>query len=226
MRATCDPGDEVILHEPSYVAYIPAIVFAGGKPVLVPTRVERRLRARSGGRRGGHHAADEGPVPGLPVQPDRRRAAATRSRPSWPTSPSATTCSCTATRSTTGWCTATTATRRSARCRHARPDDPHRRLLEGVRDDRLAGRLRGARRAGILEGLVKVHQYGIMSAPTTAQDAALVAVINGPRQDVERMVDEYDRRRRMFVEGLNAIGLPTFEPRGAFYAFPDIARPG
>jgi aminotransferase len=77
----------------------------------------------------------------------------------------------------------------------------------------------------LIEGLVKVHQYQIMSAPTTAQDAALVA-LTVAEQDVVRMVGEYDRRRRMFVDGLNRIGLPTVEPRGAFYAFPRIAGTG
>jgi aminotransferase len=77
----------------------------------------------------------------------------------------------------------------------------------------------------LLEGIVKVHQYQIMSAPTTAQDAALVA-LTGAEADVVRMVEEYDRRRRLLVDGLNRIGLPTFEPRGAFYAFPDISGTG
>jgi aminotransferase len=75
--------------------------------------------------------------------------------------------------------------------------------------------------AAILEGIVKVHQYGIMSAPTTAQDAALEALVGG-EADVERMLAEYDRRRRLVVDGFNAIGLRTFEPRGAFYAFPEV----
>jgi len=75
--------------------------------------------------------------------------------------------------------------------------------------------------ASILEGIVKVHQYGIMSAPTTAQDAALEAIVGG-EADVERMRTEYDRRRRLLVDGLNALGLRTFEPRGAFYAFPEV----
>ena len=79
--------------------------------------------------------------------------------------------------------------------------------------------------APILEGMLKVHQYGIMSAPTTAQDAALVAVVEG-EPEVERMVAEYDRRRRLIVDGLNALGLETFEPRGAFYAFPKITSTG
>jgi aminotransferase len=70
-----------------------------------------------------------------------------------------------------------------------------------------------------------VHQYEIMSAPTTAQDAALVA-LSGAEQDVQRMVAEYDRRRKMFVAGLERLGLRTFEPRGAFYAFPEIRSSG
>jgi aminotransferase len=72
---------------------------------------------------------------------------------------------------------------------------------------------------------VKVHQYGIMSAPTVAQDAALIALRDG-EPDVLRMLAEYDRRRRLLVDGLNALGLETFEPRGAFYAFPRIASTG
>jgi aminotransferase len=77
----------------------------------------------------------------------------------------------------------------------------------------------------LLEGIVKVHQYEIMSAPTVAQDAAVTA-LTGAEQDVARMVAEYDQRRRMFVSGLNRIGLPTAEPRGAFYAFPSIRSTG
>ena len=79
--------------------------------------------------------------------------------------------------------------------------------------------------ADLLDGIIKVHQYIIMSAPTIAQDAALVALAEADA-DVERMVAEYDRRRRMFVAGLERIGLPTAEPRGAFYAFPSIAGSG
>ena len=75
-----------------------------------------RLRPRSGRRRGGDHAADEGAVPRLPVQPDRRRPAGRRPGRARPRSPSATTCSSTATRSTTASPTARTATGRSARC--------------------------------------------------------------------------------------------------------------
>lgn len=75
--------------------------------------------------------------------------------------------------------------------------------------------------AELLVGLARVHQFTIMSAPTSAQDAALEALKNGSG-DVSRMVAEYDRRRKLIVSGLNQIGLPTFEPHGAFYAFPKV----
>jgi len=79
--------------------------------------------------------------------------------------------------------------------------------------------------ADIIKGLVRIHQYTIMSAPTTAQDAAIEALKNG-EQYVNEMVTEYDRRRRLLVNGLNRLGLKTFEPRGAFYAFPNISASG
>ncbi|HAV76050.1 MAG TPA: pyridoxal phosphate-dependent aminotransferase [Anaerolineae bacterium] len=77
----------------------------------------------------------------------------------------------------------------------------------------------------LIQGLVRIHQYSIMSAPTTAQDAALEALKSG-NPFVEEMVKEYDRRRRLLVGGLNRLGLRTFEPRGAFYAFPNIQASG
>ncbi|NMC52565.1 MAG: aminotransferase class I/II-fold pyridoxal phosphate-dependent enzyme [Chloroflexi bacterium] len=79
--------------------------------------------------------------------------------------------------------------------------------------------------AEIIEGLVRLHQYTIMSAPTTAQSAAITALQEG-EPFVKQMVGEYDRRRRMMVEKLNAMGLPTFEPKGAFYTFPKVSVTG
>jgi aminotransferase len=77
----------------------------------------------------------------------------------------------------------------------------------------------------LLKGMLRIHQYTIMSAPTTAQFAALAALQVG-EPFVQDMIAEYDRRRRLIVSGLNRLGLPTFEPRGAFYAFPNIAVVG
>ena len=71
----------------------------------------------------------------------------------------------------------------------------------------------------------KIHQYTIMSAPTTAQIAAIRALEEG-QPFVEEMRAEYDRRRRLIVGGLNELGMPTFEPNGAFYAFPSIVASG
>ena len=77
----------------------------------------------------------------------------------------------------------------------------------------------------IIQCLTKLHQFGIMSAPTTSQYAAIEAMRNGD-VDIEKMRDEYDGRRRYLVEGLRRIGLPCFEPKGAFYVFPDIRGTG
>jgi aminotransferase len=77
----------------------------------------------------------------------------------------------------------------------------------------------------LLGAMRKVHQYTIMSAPTTAQAAAVVALEQG-EEHVEQMRQEYDRRRRLIVGGFNTLGLDCFEPRGAFYAFPSIAASG
>ena len=224
LRATCDPGDEVILHEPSYVSYVPAVVFAGGVVRHVPTRfeddfaldpaaVEAAVTPRTKALFLGYPCNPTGAVLPEDVQ-DELAAIAVR---------------------------------------HdllVYSDEIYDRLAYGGYRHRAMSALPGMRNrtvlmggfskayamtgwrvgylaapASILEGVVKVHQYGIMSAPTTAQDAALVALVEG-EADVERMVAEYDRRRRLLVDGLNALGLETFEPRGAFYAFPRISSTG
>jgi aminotransferase len=224
LRATCDPGDEVILHEPSYVAYVPAIVFAGGQVVPVPTRfeddfaldpaaVEAAITPRTKALFLGYPCNPTGAVLPPHVQEELARIAV----------------------------------------RHdllVYSDEIYDRLAYGTYHHRLFSSLPGMRDrtvvmggfskayamtgwrigwlaapAAIIEGILKVHQYTIMSAPTVAQDAALVALTDG-EPDVERMLGEYDRRRRMLVDGLNGIGLETFEPRGAFYAFPRITSTG
>lgn len=75
--------------------------------------------------------------------------------------------------------------------------------------------------AGFTQAMYKIHQYLIMSAPTMGQVAALQAIRFG-EDDVESMRQEYDRRRKLIVDGFNQLGLACFEPRGAFYAFPSI----
>ena len=224
LRATCDPGDEVILHEPSYVAYIPAIVFAGGTVVTVattfdddfaldPAAVEAAITPKTKALFLGYPANPTGAVLDDAVQDELARIARDHDLLVY-------------------------------------SDEIYDRLAYGTYRHRAFSSLPGMRertilmggfskayamtgwRVGwmcapkdILEGIVKVHQYGIMSAPTVAQDAALAA-LQGGEPAVQRMVAEYDRRRRLLVDGLNRMGLPTFEPRGAFYAFPDITSTG
>ena len=79
--------------------------------------------------------------------------------------------------------------------------------------------------AKIMGGLLRIHQFAVMCAPTMSQVAAFAALQQG-EEYVQEMVVEYDRRRKLIVKGLNEIGLPTFEPKGAFYAFPKISVTG
>ncbi len=81
--------------------------------------------------------------------------------------------------------------------------------------------------ADILGQMRKIHQYTIMSAPTTAQMAAITAMTDPAAEDaVLAMRESYDTRRKLLVAGLSSVGMPAFEPRGAFYAFPDIRISG
>ena len=77
----------------------------------------------------------------------------------------------------------------------------------------------------VIRQVTKIHQYAIMCAPTTAQYAAIEALEHGD-EAVAAMKEEYDMRRRLIVSGFNAIGLTCREPKGAFYAFPCIASTG
>jgi len=77
----------------------------------------------------------------------------------------------------------------------------------------------------LVSAMLKIHQYTVMCAPIMGQVAALEALRNG-LEEMEKMVESYNRRRRLVVEGFRQIGLPCHEPQGAFYAFPDIRGTG
>ncbi len=77
----------------------------------------------------------------------------------------------------------------------------------------------------IIAQMIKLHRYGIMSAPTTSQYAAIEAMNYGDG-DIESMREEYDGRRRFLLEGFRTLDIPCFEPRGAFYMFPDLRQFG
>jgi aminotransferase len=77
----------------------------------------------------------------------------------------------------------------------------------------------------ILAQMTKIHQFAIMCAPTTSQYAAVEALRHCD-EEVERMLEEYDERRKIIVSGFNRIGLECREPKGAFYAFPSVKSTG
>lgn len=79
--------------------------------------------------------------------------------------------------------------------------------------------------APIIKQMTKIHQFAIMSAPTTSQYAAIEALKNGDG-DIADMISEYDMRRRLVVNGFNRLGMDCFEPKGAFYCFPSIKKTG
>jgi aminotransferase len=223
MLATINPGDEVIIPEPAFVAYPACVIFADGSPIYIPTSAEQSFQ----------------------VDPDAIEAAITpRTRAiliGYPNNP-------------TGAVMPREALLRIAAIAEKHDllvfsDEIYDRLIYGVQHTCFAG-LPGMRERTVLMGgfskayamtgwrlgwiaapvdvisaTRKIHQYAIMSAPTTAQYAGLAALREGEQYCIE-MVAEYDRRRKTIVAGLNAIGLPTFEPQGAFYAFPRIAHLG
>ncbi len=224
MTALLDPGDEVIIPTPCFGAYQAEVILAGGVAVEIPSRMENNFQ----------------------LDPDEVRAAITPRTKiifiGYPSNP-------------TGAVAEREVLVEVARiaeehdllvisdeiydrlvygfqhvCFPALGESIQRRtiLLGGFSKSHAMTGWRIGYAAGpaeIIQGLLRVHQYTIMSAPTTAQDAALQAILQG-EPHVEQMVAEYDRRRKLIVSGMNRLGLTTFEPRGAFYAFPRVAASG
>ena len=223
LRAILDPGDEVLCPDPSYVAYEPAVLMAGGRFTPVPTNAagEFRLDAAEVAARAGERA--KALLFGFPANP----TGATMDR------------------------AALEAVARVAAERDLAvvSDELYARLtyegehacfpsIGGMRERTIL--IGGFSKAYAMTGwrvgwlaapeplaaaAMKVHQYVMMSAPTAAQYAAIAAIEEG-EGFVAGMLAEYDRRRRLMVDGLRAVGLPAFRPRGAFYAFPDIRATG
>lgn len=219
MLAVVDPGEEVIVVEPSYVSYKPSVQFAGGVPVVVETRVENDFQVDAA-------AIEQAITPrtkmifiGYPNNPtgavmSRQRlldiAAVAEKHDLLVLSDEL------YDRLVYGV---------EHVCFAALPGMKERTILLGgwSKNYAMTGWRVGyaAAPADILASIRKAHQYIVLSAPTMAQWAALEALQHG-EDSVQAMVREYDQRRNLIVSGLNHIGLRTFEPKGAFYAFPDI----
>ncbi len=224
-RALLNPGDEVLYHEPCYVSYNPSVALAYGKAIAVPTRVEDKFALRV-------EALEQAVTP-------RTRVLMLN----FPTNP-------------TGAIQPTDELEKIARfaLKHdliVITDEIYSELvyLEGYEHVSIAS-LPGMRERTLLlhgfskafamtgfrlgyacapqpliEAMMKIHQYGILCAPITSQVAAIEALENGAPA-VERMRQSYSQRRNLLLKGFAEMGLPCFEPGGAFYAFPEIRSLG
>lgn len=221
--ATLDPGDEVIIPHPCFVAYAPEVIFAGGTPVIVPTTVENNFQVTAEDIAATVTPRTKALLIGYPNNPTG--AVMSRERLDE---------------------IAAVVKRHDLL---VISDEIYDRLVYGVdhvcfpslpgmydRTVLLQGFSKAyamtgwrvgyiAAPADIMKMMRLVHQYTIMCAPTVSQHAALAALREGEPY-VQEMVAEYDRRRRLIVDGLNNIGLKCFEPQGAFYAFPSIEITG
>ena len=225
MTALLDPGDEVLVPTPCFVSYQPEVVLAGGVAVEVPLRAEDGFQPN---------------VDLLAQHLTPRTKAILINYPHNPTGAAAE-------RETMQALAAFAAEHDLI----VISDEIYDRLVYGVehvcfpalegawertillggfsKDYAMTGWRLGfaAAPAGLLQPMLRVHQYTVMTAPTPAQVAAITALeAEEAEEAVEAMRQAYNRRRRLIVDGLRAIGLPTVEPRGAFYAFPEIRHLG
>jgi aminotransferase len=223
LRAIVNPGDEVLYHEPCYVSYSPSIALAHGRAVAVSTR-----------------EADE-----FKLRPAALKAAITpRSKVlllNFPTNP------------TGAVLTASELEQIAAICREHNLlvitdeiyselsyAEPHTSIasLPGMRERTIflhgfskAFAMTGFRigyacaPAPLIDAMMRIHQYGILCAPIISQEAALEALRHG-RNDMLEMREHYRKRRNFLLHAFREMGLPCFEPRGAFYLFASIKPTG
>lgn len=223
LRAILDPGDEVLVVEPCYVSYEPVIRLAGGVPVFLKTKMENQFKL----------TPEE-----LETHITARTKAIIFCYPNNPTG---------STMSAEEWQALLPILQKHDLL--VISDEIYGELTYGRMHDSIAA-LPGMKERTILisgfskafamtgwrlgyvcaepellAGMLKIHQYTMLCAPTMAQMAALEALRHG-RSDMERMVESYRQRRNYVVDGFRHIGLDCHEPEGAFYAFPSITSTG
>ena len=222
-QALLDEGDEVISTDPSYVAYMPNVVFAGGRYVTVTTHASNGFQLEPGPLEDKITPATKALLLGYPSNP----TGAVLERSSLEAIAEV------VKRHDLFVISDEIYDRLVYDVEHVSvpslPDMRDRTILLGGFSKAYA--MTGWRlaytcaRSELTEAMMKVHQYVMMSAPTPAQFAALEAMVSG-EEDVRGMVAEYDRRRKLVVGALREMGLECAEPRGAFYAFPRIGSTG
>lgn len=223
MRALLDPGDEVIVPEPCFVAYKPAVIMAGGVPVTVRTRAEDEFRLQPADLEAAITPRTKAILIGYPNNP----TGATMSREDY--LPLAQLCAKHDLLVLSDEIYALLTYEGEHTCFATLPQMRERTVVFNGFSKAYA--MTGWRLgyacgpADIIEAINRLHAYTIMCAPVSAQVAALEALRHG-EHEMRKMIAEYDQRRRVFVKGFNDIGLPCFVPKGAFYAFPQVGHLG
>jgi aminotransferase len=222
-RAILDPGDEVIMADPGYVSYSSCVALAGGKAVMVPTHqknnfelgaddIEKKITDKTKAILIGYPANPTGAV--MSRDKLEKIAAVARRHNLIIISDEIYSSLVYGVEHT---------------CAATLPDMKGSTVLLGgfSKAYAMTGWRIGYAAASkdIISAMFKIHQYTIMCAPTMGQVAAIEALKSGD-DSVSEMVSDYNRRRLFMVKGLNKIGLPCFEPKGAFYAFPSIKATG
>jgi aminotransferase len=223
VRAIVDPGDEVLVVEPSYVSYRPCVIMAGGMPVSVSASVDNDFKVTR---------------EDLESKITDRTTAIIMNYPNNPTGAIMPRKDLEE--------IADLAVERDLMIIS---DEVYEKMtyegkhtsiasFNGMQDNTVA--LNGFSKSfamtgwrlgfacgnpDVIEAMMKIHQYTMLCAPITAQMAAIEALKNG-QDEMRQMIKEYDRRRRVIVKGFNDLGLTCFEPKGAFYAFPSVKSTG
>ena len=224
IRSIVEPGDEVIIPEPSFVCYVPLVEISGGVPVIINTKHENSFRITADELR--EHITDKTkllilPYPNNPTGSVMRRehleeiAEVLRDTNVLVLSDEI-------------YAELTYGNERHVSI--AEIDGMYERsvVISGFsKTYSMTGWRLGfaCGPAPILKQMTKIHQFGIMSSPTTSQYAAVEALRNGD-DDIKAMLDKYDARRRFVVNAFRSMGLDCFEPEGAFYLFPCIKSTG
>lgn len=222
-RAIINPGDEVIVPEPCYVSYKPSVSLAGGNPVPVSTKRENEFRVTAEQLEKCITDRTKALVLSYPNNPtgavltrkDLEEIADVVNENDIAVISDEVYCKLTYEGSHTCFSSISGMEERTI-------------VLNGFSKSHAMTGLRLGFATGseeLIGAMTKIHQYAMLCAPITAQMGAIEALKNG-NGEMNKMIREYDRRRRLIVDGLNKLGLDCFEPKGAFYAFPSIKSTG